>query len=235
VTSSSDGSVEARGPHLHLVDRRGGTDASARALIDEARTLDRVGRRVEARILYERGLRGLEPSSPTASTLLRWIARTYEVDADYQAAADCAEAAVASAEVSGDHSALGHALNVLAAVRWRQGELDLAERIFHDALARGTSTDPRLQVDVTTNLGTLARIRGDVREALRCYNEALAHGRRHSLLDNMVGTLNNLGIANLDMGRLDAAEEALTEALTIANALGGLSMRIELEVNFAAL
>ena len=235
MTSSFDGSIRARLPHLHLVDRGEGEDA-ARVLIDEAKTLEKLGRRAEARALYERALHSLERASPTASRLLRWIARTYEVDADYHAAADCAEAAVASAESGGDRIGLGHALNVLAAARWREGDLDLADELFHDALARGTSAaDPRLHVDVATNLGSLATIRGDFREALRYYQDALAHGRRHSLLDNMVGTLNNLGIANLELGRLDEAETAFTEALTIANALGGLSMRIELEVNFANL
>jgi diguanylate cyclase (GGDEF)-like protein/putative nucleotidyltransferase with HDIG domain len=235
VTASSDGFAQ-RAPHLRLVDGAE-THAPARALIEEGRTLDKLGNRAEARVLYERALRSLESSSaPMASMLLRWIASTYEVDADYHAAADCAEAAVATAELGDDRNALGHALNVLAAARWRQGELELAQQLFQDALQRGTSTtDPRLHVDVTTNLGSLAKIRGDFREALRYYQDALAHGRRHSLLDNIVGTLNNLGIANMELGRLDAAEDAFSEALTIANALGGLSLRIELEVNFAML
>ena len=168
--------------------------------------------------------------------LLRWIARTYEVDADYPAAEDCAIAAVATAELGDERNALGHALNVLAAVRWRQGDLDHAEQLFQEALKRGTSTtDPRLQVDVMTNLGTMASIRGDFREALRYFQEALAHGRIHSLLDNIVVALNNLGLANMALGRFDAAEEAFAEALTIANALGGLSTRVQLEVNTAAL
>ncbi|MDB4881410.1 MAG: diguanylate cyclase [Gemmatimonadetes bacterium] len=236
MASSTDGTASARAAHLRLVDPAA-NHPSARALIDEGRGLDKLGRRAEARVRYESALRTLEPPSPSLSSmLLRWIARTYEVDADYGAAAECAEAAVAMAEQGDDRNALGHALNVLAAVRWRQGNLDDAERLFHEALHRGTSTtDPRLQVDVMTNLGSLAKIRGDFREALRCYEEALAHGRRHSLLDNILGTLNNLGIANMALHRLDAAEEAFTEALTIANALGGLSFRIQLEVNCAAL
>jgi diguanylate cyclase (GGDEF)-like protein/putative nucleotidyltransferase with HDIG domain len=235
VSSSADGNA-ARAPHLRLVDPAA-DHPSARALIDEGRALDKLGRRKEARACYEEALRALEPPAPSiASMLLRWIARTHEVDADYGAAAACAEAAVATAEQGADRNALGHALNVLAAVRWRQGDLDEAERLFHEALQRGTSTtDPRLQVDVMTNLGSLAKIRGDFREALRCYEEALAHGRLHSLLDNILGTLNNLGIANLALRRLDAAEDAFTEALTIANALGGLSIRIQLEVNCASL
>jgi tetratricopeptide (TPR) repeat protein len=216
VTSPADGNA-ARAKYLRLVDPA--TDhPSARVLIDEGRALDKLGRRKEARARYEEALESLDPPAPSvASMLLRWIARTHEVDADYATAAACAERAVAMAEEADDRNALGHALNVLAAVRWRQGDLDEADRLFHEALKRGTSTtDPRLQVDVMTNLGSLAKIRGDFREALRCYEEALAHGRLHSLLDNILGTLNNLGIANMALRRLDAAEDAFTEALTIA-------------------
>ncbi|MEO6526680.1 MAG: HD domain-containing phosphohydrolase [Gemmatimonadaceae bacterium] len=236
MASSTDGTASARAAHLRLVDPAA-NHPSARALMDEGRALDKLGRRAEARARYEEALRSLETPSPgLSSMLLRWIARSYEVDADYASAGECAEAAVATAEQGDDRNALGHALNVLAAVRWRQGNLEDAERLFHEALRRGTSsTDPRLQVDVMTNLGSLAQIRGDFREALRCYEEALAHGRLHSLLDNILGTLNNLGLANMALHRLDAAEEAFSEALTIANALGGLSFRIQLEVNCAAL
>ena len=232
----SDSSATVRSQHLRLVDTAA-KQTSTNALIEEARSLDKLGRRAEARALYEQALRTLAAPSPSlASMLLRWIARTYEVDADYRAAEDCAIAAVATAELGDERNALGHALNVLAAVRWRQGDLDHAEQLFQEALERGTSTtDPRLQVDVMTNLGTMASIRGDFREALRYFQEALAHGRLYSLLDNIVVALNNLGMANMALGRHDAADDAFAEALTIANALGGLSTRVQLEVNSAAL
>jgi diguanylate cyclase (GGDEF)-like protein/putative nucleotidyltransferase with HDIG domain len=236
VATTSDAAAAVRPPHLRLVGSPA-EQSSTRILIEEARSLDKLGRRAEARMLYEQALRSITVPSPSlASMLLRWIARTYEVDADYQAAEDCAEAAVATAELGEERNALGHALNVLAAVRWRQGDLDHAQQLFHEALERGTSTtDPRLQVDVMTNLGSLASIRGDFREALRYYQDALAHGRLYGLLDNVVVTLEGLGLANMALGRVDAADAAFTEALTIANALGGLSFRISLEVNCAAL
>ena len=232
----SDNTAGARAQHLRLVDAPARL-ASTNALIEEARSLDKLGRRAEARVLYEQAMRTMSAPSPSmASMLLRWIARTYEVDADFGAAEDCAVAAVATAELGDERNALGHALNVLAAVRWRQGDLDHAEQLFQEALERGTSsTDPRLQVDVMTNLGTMASIRGDFREALRYFQDALAHGRLYSLLDNIVIALNNLGLANVALGRHDAAEEAFAEALTIANALGGLSTRVQLEVNSASL
>ncbi|MEO8334181.1 MAG: HD domain-containing phosphohydrolase, partial [bacterium] len=232
----SDNTAGARAQHLRLVDAPARL-ANTNALIEEARSLDKLGRRAEARVLYEKAMRTMTAPSPSmASMLLRWIARTYEVDADFGAAEDCAVAAVATAELGDERNALGHALNVLAAVRWRQGDLDHAEQLFQEALERGTSsTDPRLQVDVMTNLGTMASIRGDFREALRYFQDALAHGRLYSLLDNIVIALNNLGLANVALGRHDAAEDAFSEALTIANALGGLSTRVQLEVNSASL
>ena len=57
--------------------------------------------------------------------LLRWIARTYEVDAGPRRGARLPRSARSrTAELADDRNALGHALNVLAAVRWRQGDLD---------------------------------------------------------------------------------------------------------------
>ena len=82
--------------------------------------------------------------------LLRWIARTYEVDADYASAAECAEAAVAAAEAGDDRNALGHALNVLAAVHWRQGNLDDAAKYVQRACyanCDGSTAAPVLNVN----------------------------------------------------------------------------------------
>ena len=86
--------------HLRLVEESPAEHPSTRALIEDARALDKLGRRTEARALYEQALRSLSTPSPSlASMLMRWIARSYEVDADYRAAEDCAEAAVATAEL----------------------------------------------------------------------------------------------------------------------------------------
>ena len=91
MASTSDAAAPARPPHLRLVDSPAELP-STRALIEEARSLDKLGRRAEARMLYEQALRSVTVPSPSlASMLLRWIARTYEVDADYEAAEDCAE------------------------------------------------------------------------------------------------------------------------------------------------
>ena len=88
MSSSADGDAAARAAHLRLV-HLAEDHPSARALIDEGRALDKLGRRREARERYEQALQALDPPAPSmASMLLRWIARTYEIDADYGAADD---------------------------------------------------------------------------------------------------------------------------------------------------
>ena len=178
-------------------------------------------------------LRLVDPAADHQPARALADARRAEDEADHAAAS--AERAVAASEQAGDRAALGHALDALALVRWRQGRLDDAERLFHDALDRGASTDPRFHVEVKANLGSLMRIRGDFREALRWYEEALAHARRHSLLDDALRTLKEVGAAHVALRQLDAADDAFTEALTIANALGGLPIRIALEIHGASL
>ena len=69
--------------------------------------------------------------------LMRWIARSYEVDADYQAAEDCAVAAVATAELGDERNALGHALNVLAAPMFEMDRAGLADQIEERLVIEG--------------------------------------------------------------------------------------------------
>lgn len=235
MASSSDGSL-ARVSHLRLVDPAT-AGAAARALAAEARALEALGRRSEARALYERALHSLGKVSPAlASTILRSIAGSFEADLDYLAAADCAEAAVAAAEQSDDRLEQGKALIALATARWRQGDLAAAELVLHQALERGASAgDEPVRAEVMCMLGALAKVRGDFREALRCYEDALVHARRDAQLDGIVVALDNVGLANLELGRLTAAADALAEALSVANALGGLPSRIRVEISCAAL
>src|SRR3954462_9191264 len=91
---------------------------SVDALIQQAQIAEREGRRDDARSLYERALYALKRAEDgkLASSLLRWIGRTYRVDADIDVAMDCIEAALTVAQLAGDASAIGHAINVQAIV-----------------------------------------------------------------------------------------------------------------------
>ena len=101
---------------------------SVDVLIQQAQIAEREGRRDDARSLYERALYSLKRAHDgrVASSLLRWVGRTYQLDADVDAALDCLEAAIAVGELTGDAAAIGHALNVQGNVEQQQGRLDQA-------------------------------------------------------------------------------------------------------------
>ena len=206
-------------------------------LIEEAQSLERAGRRTEARTRFEAAIRLLPSPDPVrASTLLRWIALSFEKDSQYAAAEDVADAAVAVAECSGDATTIAFALNVKGVVCWRQGALKTAQDYFRSVLQFGArGSDPRVLSHANTNLGTIASVQGDFREAVRYFEEALSIGRQHALPENILPTLINIGVTNMALSRLDAAGDAFVEASSIADALGTVSSRIIIDINRASL
>ena len=111
------------------------TKPSVEALIQQAQTAEREGRRDDARSLYERALYSLKRAHDgrVASSLLRWVGRTYQLDADVDTAMDCLEAAIAVGELTGDAAAIGHAINVQGNVEQQLGHLDQAEALYLQA------------------------------------------------------------------------------------------------------
>ena len=201
-----------------------------------AQLAERQGRRVEARALYEQALYLLrDPASgPLASSLLRWIGRTYQEEADAGAALDCHEAALAVARASGDEAGVGHAINMQAAVHWQQGRLEEAERLFIEARASALRAgESKLAAMTSQNLGVIANVHGELPKALQHYEASLTHYRSLGLAKDVWGVLNNLAMLYTDLRRWEAAERAYGEALQIAAALGDLSARVLLEVNLA--
>jgi diguanylate cyclase (GGDEF)-like protein/putative nucleotidyltransferase with HDIG domain len=235
--SSSPSQRSAKPGHLRLLAGQEGS-ASADQLIEQAQTAERQGRREEARALYERALYCIKKTGEAskASALLRWIARTYQGDADFDAAMDCAEAALAIAEASGDDAGVGHAINQQAAVRWQQGRLDDAEQLFVRARASALHAgEARLAAMTAQNLGVIANIRGDHEKALRHYEESLADYRALGMAKDVCNALNNLGMLYTDTELWELAERSYVEALQISTVLGDLGVRTIVEVNLAAL
>src|SRR5215831_2373372 len=96
---------------------------SVEELIQQAQVAEREGRRDDARSLYERALYSLKRAHDgrVASSLLRWVGHTYQLDADVEAALDCLDAAIGVAELTGDVASIGHAINVQGTVEQQQG------------------------------------------------------------------------------------------------------------------
>src|SRR4051812_32253523 len=87
--------------------------------------LEREGNNLEARTLYEAALRDGRATTPKeAARLVRLIARTFIQESDFDAARDCAMAALAISETISDEAGRGYAENQLAIVEWKQSNLD---------------------------------------------------------------------------------------------------------------
>lgn len=211
---------------------------SVDVLIQQAKLAEREGRRDEARSLFERALYSLRRGGDAklASSILRWIARLYEVDADRDAALDCIEAAIAIAELAGDPTAIGHALNVKAIVLHQHGDYDGAEALFAEARSHSIDAgETRLAAMTALNLGVIAMFRGDHERTLRYYRTSLAEFRTLGAPKEVLSALNNMGMLCIDLERWDDAASAFDEAVQIADALGDMGARTLLAVNRAEL
>ncbi len=229
ITACGEGVLPASTPSL---------SARTEALIAEARSAERTGRRTRARECFEGALRSLpdESHAPMASALLRWIGRTYIDDGDLDAAHDCFEAALAAAEAAEDPAAAAHAINTMAAAEQQRGNLDLAERRYRQALAHAVvGGETRLQAMIHQNLGTIANIRGDLTDALRSYRVSLGTYQELGLDGYRAALLNNVGMLLTDLGRWRAAERAYADAHALSSAVGDQTVRVLVEVNRAQL
>jgi putative nucleotidyltransferase with HDIG domain/diguanylate cyclase (GGDEF)-like protein len=227
---------ELRPPHLAPLSAvsAGGDDAAH--LLERGQAAERAGQRHEARRCYEAALHRLSENDPGArsAALFRWIARTFMTDGDPDAAMDCADVALAVSEAWADRAGEGHAVNVQAAIRWAQGDLDAAEALFLRARSCGVEMDERALVAMTShNLGIIANIRGDLAEALHHYNVGLENYRALDRQGDVVHALNNLGRLHTDLQRWPDAARAYAEAIEICTEIGDRSSRIGLEVNVA--
>lgn len=237
ATPSPSGALRRTPHHLSLVSP--GEPSHHRTvaeLIALARDEERQGRRGAARLAFERALYLVRTPEEAAQTpdLLRWIARTYQGEADAEAALDALEAAIASAEAWGDEAAAGHAVNVQAAVRWQQGNLDEAERLYLVARARAMRVgDAKLAAMTAQNLGVLANLRGDYGEAHGHYQASLAEYRSLGLTTEVSYALNNIGLLHTAQRHWGEAERAFSEAVQISELAGDVSTRTVLDVNLA--
>jgi diguanylate cyclase (GGDEF)-like protein/putative nucleotidyltransferase with HDIG domain len=212
--------------------------ASAAELMERGQVAELAGNRDEARTYYEAALsqlgRGDDPVQ--AATIIRWIARTHATDAEFDAAMDCATAALAISQAIGDTAGEGHAVNVQAVIHWRRADLDGAEALFLQARSAALRGGDRTLAAMTSgNLGIIAAVRGDLAEALHHYSVALEHHRALNRAVDMCMQLNNIGRLHTDLGRWQEAEQAYDEAVAISEEIGDRTKRIGLEINRAEL
>ena len=184
-----------------------------RAFIEEAKRAEREGRWSDAALSYETLVRDPLANHQTRLSALRWLGRVYLEQGNRGAAIDVLEAAVAAASQAGSKSAIAQALNVVAIVHQTGGDLDRAGQMYREARNTAESIkDAEAMAMIDQNLGTVASIRGDIREALEAFQRSLAGYKTLGMRDQAAQVLNNIGLAYTDLGELDQAEAAYSEA-----------------------
>jgi putative nucleotidyltransferase with HDIG domain len=190
-----------------------GEPLEIRALIKEAKLAEREGRWSEASVRYEALIRNPLANDHTRLSALRWLGRAYLEQGNRGAAIDVLEAAVAAATQAGSQSAIAQALNVVAIVHQTGGDLDRAESMYSEArLTAASIRDAEALAMIDQNLGTVASIRGDMPRALEAFHLSLDGYRALGMRDQAAQVLNNIGLAYTDLGELERAEAAYTEA-----------------------
>jgi putative nucleotidyltransferase with HDIG domain len=200
-------------------------------------TLEREGRHQDARALYEAALHdGSAAGAAEAAQLMRWAARTYIQESDFDAARDCATAALAISEQVHDEAGRGYAENILAIVEWKLSNLDEAERLYNRAhVSAHTAGELRLAAMTASNLGAIASVRGDDAKARHYFETGLGDARSAGLADQVIAAQVNLALLHMQLSRLDEADRALREARELATVIGDMGMLITVELDLAKL
>ena len=206
-------------------------------VLERGQALERRGQRDAARELYESALHdGTAKSPEDAAQLMRLVARVHVENGNLSEADDCAIAALAVAEQTGDEAGRGRAINMRAAIQWSRGAHDEAQRLYLEARESALRIgEARLAAMTASNLGIIATVRGDDADALRYYESGLADSRNAGLVDEAMNALVNLGMLHMHMHRFDAAARSFTEAHEIGTIVGDLSRLLRIELYSARL
>jgi putative nucleotidyltransferase with HDIG domain len=225
-------------PVLRAIPPSGGPSRSPiDDVLTQGQSLERLGQREEARALYNLALEdGTASAAMEKAQLHRLIARAYLDDGNYAAAEQSANTALAISDESGDEAGRGRAINALAAMHWNQGAHDEAQRLYLSARASAlNSGDAPLASMTASNLGVIATVRGDDREALKYYESGLADARGAGLVAEAINALVNLALLHMHMNRFVEADRALAEARELSGVVGDLSRLIRIELHTAKL
>lgn len=167
-------------------------------------------------------LQGTE-ESPLLADVLRWQGsvlrergRTSEAEPLYRRSLEIAQ------RIRYD-GGIAHALNCLASLAQRRGDLTTAANLVTDAISYvQRSGDRRLFGMLQQNLGLIADIRGNPAAALAHYAVSQRTFEEINALEPLSWLLNNLGVICTKEGRYAEAEASLRRARGIARSRGDL-------------
>lgn len=136
--------------------------------------------------------------------------------------------ALAIATRLGDERLVARARNAVGGAQFLAGDLDGAEGSFR---ANVDAADPVERYRSRNNLGSIAGIRGRLREAVAHLEEALTLGRAVGERASVVGTLNNLAATAERLGDYRRAIKHFKESLTLARESGSAAHEGQVLVN----
>jgi len=208
--------------------------AEARRLADRGRSAEQRGTPRDALGWYDRALASLETagSDTLCADLLRWKGTVHRECGETAEAAALYRHSRTVATSIGYRAGEAHAVNCLAGIAQRRGDLADAEACYDEAaLLAVAAGDVRLAGMIQQNLGILASIRGDCDGALARYRMSLRTFEELKDEQAVSWVLNNLGMLFADQHRHDEADAAFTRGLALARSRGDLLVEGAIEVN----
>jgi predicted ATPase/tRNA A-37 threonylcarbamoyl transferase component Bud32 len=180
-----------------------------------------VGTFQEAKSLLQRALAQTHTTERIA--LLKWLGDAEEGLARYDDAIQHYNESKSLAEKHDDKRGIAAALDGIARVEDRRGDLKDAEDHFLQALVLARDThDDQLIADTLNGLGTISAKRGQFEDARTLYGESLEIRRRIHDKRGIAASLNNLGIVYNYQGQYTQAKPFYEEALALRREIGDL-------------
>ena len=202
-------------------------DQKAVDLLHDARSKERAACMPEAVQLYEAAITTAERSGEraiVAEAQRRLAVVFHHRNESHRARELCNRSYQVACEIGSDVLA-AEALNTMGGLALRTGEMEEARSFFVRALERGGATARGLEARVEQNLGILANIRGQLVEAVRHYERAVAAYRAINDEHGSATAYVNLGIAHTDLRQYDWADSYFSKSSDIAERAGDVHLQ----------
>ncbi len=190
-------------------------------LLHEARKHERAGRIPEAIARFGSAIAAAERSGEQtvlAEALRRLAILRHHGNESDEARALCRRSYEVARQI-GNELLAAEALNTLGGLHLSAGTVEDARRTFLEALELGGSSR-ELRARVEQNLGILANIQGQLREAIARYERSLEAYRGSGDEQGCAIAYHNLGMVSADRGRFHAADCYFQEARVLAERVG---------------
>ena len=197
--------------------------AEALRLVHRAQRLEREGNSRDALADYDAALTLLERSRPSAQhadllrfkgTLLRELGKPSAAEPIYTRSLDMSRRLPYAGGIA-------NALNCLAITAQRRGDVKRARRLFAEAALNAVHAgERRLFSIIEQNLGALAMVQGDLKDAQARFRLSLRGFRDTGDDEGACWVLCNLGRLHALGAEYDEADQASQEAMAIAQRLG---------------